>query len=108
MSRLRIRLEHVLWDTMSKRDLEDLRECQDTYNLCPMSTVVEIEKAVEGLPDADFETFAAWFDQNRAQRVDAAFEKAILAGDFDALAAQALEDHQANRTVPLDEFIRRA
>ncbi len=73
-----------------------------------MSTVLEIEQAVEHLPEADFQSFAHWFDETRAQRVDTAFEKAILAGQFDAMAAQALRDMDAGRSTPLDEFLRRA
>lgn len=76
--------------------------------LIGMSTVLEIEQAVDHLPDEDFQAFAAWFDEARAQRVDAAFEKAILEGQFDSLAARALEDMQAGRTTPLDAFLRRA
>jgi len=70
--------------------------------------VLEIEQAVEGLPEQDFQAFAAWFDEARAQRVDAAFEQAILEGRFDAMATRALRDHEAGRTTPLDAFLRRA
>ena len=73
-----------------------------------MSTVVEIEVAVAQLPDSDFQAFATWFDEARARRVDAAFESAILGGQFDEMAARALQDHQAGRTIALDEFLRRA
>ena len=69
---------------------------------------LEIEQAVEHLPEADFQSFAHWFDETRAQRVDTAFEKAILAGQFDAMAAQALRDMDTGRSTPLDEFLRRA
>ena len=61
-----------------------------------MSTVLEIEDAVAQLPEPDFQTFAVWFDEVRARRVDGAFESAILGG------------HQAGRTIALDEFLRRA
>jgi len=73
-----------------------------------MSTVLEIEDAVAQLPDTDFQTFAAWFDEVRARRVDGAFESAILGGQFDEMAARALRDHQTGRTIALDEFLRRA
>jgi hypothetical protein len=74
----------------------------------PMSTVLEIEDAVAKLPEPEFQTFAAWFDQTRANRVDDAFESAILGGQFDEMAARALRDHQAGKTIALDEFLRRA
>ena len=78
------------------------------YDNLRMSTVLELEQAVGRLPDEDFQAFAAWFDDVRAQRVDAAFEKSILAGEFDAMAARALESMQAGQTTPLDAFLRRA
>jgi hypothetical protein len=73
-----------------------------------MNTVLEIEDAVVQLPDPDFQTFAAWFDEVRTRRVDGAFENAIIGGQFDEMAARALRDHQAGRTIALDEFLRRA
>ena len=72
-----------------------------------MSTVIEIEEAVARLPESEFQTFAAWFDQTRASRVDEAFERAILGGQFDEMAARAIHDHQAGKTIALDDFIRR-
>lgn len=47
-----------------------------------MSTVLEIEEAVAKLPERDFQTFAAWFDQIRASRVGGSFESDILGGQF--------------------------
>lgn len=73
-----------------------------------MSTVLEIEDAVAKLPEPEFQTFAAWFDQTRARRVDDAFERTILGGQFDEMAARAIRDHQAGKTIALDEFLRRA
>ena len=73
-----------------------------------MSTVLEIERAIETLPPADFRTLAEWFDEQREQRVDAALEKAVLAGKFDAMAEQALRDARAGKCIPLDEFLDRA
>ncbi len=40
-------------------------------------------------------------------RGDADLEAAILAGKFDALAARALQNLDAGRCTPLDEFLRR-
>jgi hypothetical protein len=73
-----------------------------------MSTVLEIEEAVAKLPEPEFQTFAVWFDQKRASRVDDAFESAILGGQFDEMAARAIRDHQAGKTIALDEFLRSA
>ena len=60
-----------------------------------MSTVPEIERAIEALPPDQFEKLAGWFAEKREQAVDAAFEKDILAGKFDAMAERALSDAEA-------------
>lgn len=64
-----------------------------------MSAVLEIEEAVAKLPEAEFQTFAAWLDQTLASRMDNAFESVILGGHFDELVARALRDHEAGRTI---------
>lgn len=71
-----------------------------------MSTILEIEEAVAELSERDFQTFAAWFDQTRARRVDNTFESAILGGQFGEMAARTIHDHLAGKTVALDNFIR--
>jgi hypothetical protein len=73
-----------------------------------VSTVAEIERAIEALPKKDFEQLAAWFAEKREQAVDAAFEEAIHAGAFNTMAERALRDHSAGKTRPLDEFLDRA
>ena len=72
-----------------------------------MSTLLEIERAIEALPPEQFVELAAWFAEKRAQVVDAAFEKAILAGKFDSMAERAVRDADAGKATPLDEFLRR-
>lgn len=73
-----------------------------------MSTVQEIERAIESLPPADYAAVLAWLDERRAQEVDANFEQATLAGKFGAMADRALRDAAAGKSTPLDEFLRRA
>ncbi|MBV9010039.1 MAG: hypothetical protein JO354_12865 [Verrucomicrobia bacterium] len=73
-----------------------------------MSTVSEIERAIEALPKADFEKLAVWFAEKREQAVDAAFEEAISASEFDAMAERAVSDHAAGKTRSLDEFLDRS
>jgi hypothetical protein len=73
-----------------------------------MSTVSEIEHAIETLAPADFRTLAEWFDELREHRADAALEKAVLTGKFDAMAEQALQDAREGKCIPLDEFLDRA
>ena len=72
-----------------------------------MSTIPEIERAIEALPKEEFDKLAAWFAEKREQAVDAAFENAIQGGEFDAMADRALSDHAAGKSRPLDEFLDR-
>jgi hypothetical protein len=44
-------------------------------------------------------------DELRADMVDARFAAAVEAGAFDGLAARALAEHAAGKTVPLDEVL---
>jgi hypothetical protein len=73
-----------------------------------MSTVQEIERAIESLPQSEYAALLAWLDERRAGEVDAKFEQAILAGKFDAMAERALRDGAAGKGTSLDEFLRRA
>ena len=73
-----------------------------------MSTIAEIERAIEALPKDEFEKLALWFAEKREKAVDAAFEEAIRAGEFDAMAERALSEHAAGKSRPLDEFLDRA
>lgn len=73
-----------------------------------MSTVGEIEQAIEALPKEQFEKLAVWFAEKREQAVDAAFEEAVRAGAFDSMAQRALNDHASGQSRPLDEFLDRA
>lgn len=59
-----------------------------------MSTVLETEESVTRLPESDFQAFAAGVVQTVASRVDEAFEKAILSGQFDKMATRALRHYQ--------------
>ena len=44
-------------------------------------------------------------DELRGDLVDEKFAAAVGAGRFDELAAQALREHAAGKTIPLDEFL---
>lgn len=72
-----------------------------------MSSIAEIERAIETLPPAEFRTLAAWFDELRERRTDAALEKAVMEGKFDAMAEQAVRDSREGKCLPLDEFLDR-
>ena len=63
-----------------------------------MSTVEEIERAIEHLHDAEFARLREWFDERDAQRFDDKIERDAKSGKLDDLARQALAHHAAGRT----------
>ena len=73
-----------------------------------MSSIIEIERAIEALPKEQFEELAAWFAEKREQAVDEAFEKAVRSGAFDAMAERAARDDASGKARPLDEFLDRS
>jgi hypothetical protein len=63
-----------------------------------MSTIDDIEKAVQSLAPADLARFRAWFDTFDAARFDERIERDVRDGKLDKLAEQALAAHRAGRT----------
>ena len=59
-----------------------------------MSTVEEIETAIEKLPREEFFLFTGWLSEKVAQTWDAQIEDDVSAGRFDELARAALEEHR--------------
>jgi hypothetical protein len=66
-----------------------------------MNSLYEIERAIEALPPEQYDLLRRWFEEREAKRVDDWLEREVLAGRFDEMAKQALEDHKAGRTTPL-------
>lgn len=60
-----------------------------------MSTIEEIEEAVERLSSRDLSTFWAWFSSFDAAHWDAIIEVDIAAGKLDSLADEALSDYRS-------------
>jgi hypothetical protein len=63
-----------------------------------MTTIEDIEKAIEQLPPREFAQFRAWFEAFEAGRFDEAIARDAAAGKLDALAGEALADHRAGRS----------
>jgi hypothetical protein len=57
-----------------------------------MSTVTEIERAVEQLPAEELAHFRAWFAEFDAARWDRQFEQDVDAGRLNALAEEAITE----------------
>lgn len=71
-----------------------------------MTTVLEIEQAIERLPKQDFRILSSWMQEKIESDEDQVFEESVLAGKFDHLAEQALKEIAAGQTMPLDDLIR--
>ena len=63
-----------------------------------MSTVDDIERAIERLPEAEWARLRAWFEEHDADLFDAKIERVAKAGKLDEMAQRALADHAAGRT----------
>ncbi len=58
-----------------------------------MTTVKEIESAIEKLPKDDLMEFRAWFEEFDAKVWDIRFEEDALSGRFDKVAEQAISHY---------------
>lgn len=66
-----------------------------------MTTVQEIEKAVEHLPAPDLNKFRSWFENFDAKEWDKQFDEDAKSGKLDRLADQALDDLKNGRCTDL-------
>ncbi len=66
-----------------------------------MSTVEDIERAVENLTPEQLAEFRAWFAEYDAALWDKQLEQDVAAGRLDQLADKALEDYRAGRCTGL-------
>lgn len=64
-------------------------------------SVRELESAVAGLPPAELEAFARWFENYLADEWDKRIETDILAGKLDHAGQRADEHFEAGRAKPL-------
>jgi hypothetical protein len=66
-----------------------------------LSTVTEIERAIDALTPQQMEELLAWLDQRYPQPIDAQLKADLDAGRIDDRINRALADHQAGNTQPL-------
>jgi len=66
-----------------------------------MSTIEEIESAVEKLNKEELKSFRSWFAQHDAAQWDAQFESDVASGKLDSLAAEAIAEFKAGKTTEL-------
>jgi flagellar motor switch protein FliG len=72
-----------------------------------MSTVQEIETAIQKLKPQEIHEVADWLQELREELWDKQIDAGAKAGRLDELAEKALEDYRAGRTKPLDEILDR-
>ena len=70
-----------------------------------MSTVAEIENALQALPVRDAWTVAGWLQHYLDEKWDRRIDADLAAGKLDKLAEKAIGDYHAGRVKPLDEII---
>ena len=70
-----------------------------------MSTVQEIETAIQKLTPQEIKAVADWLQEYREELWDKQIDADAAAGKLDRFADKALEDHRAGRVKPLDEII---
>jgi hypothetical protein len=70
-----------------------------------MSTVVEIEKALQTLPVGEAREVAGWLQSYLDDVWDQQIDRDVAAGKLDKLADKALLDYREGRVKPLDEII---
>jgi hypothetical protein len=70
-----------------------------------MSTVQEIETAIQKLKPKEIREVGDWLDELREDLWDRQIDADIKAGRLDKLADKALEDYRAGHCKPLDEVL---
>ena len=65
-----------------------------------MTTIDQIERAVQGLSEAELAEFRAWFADYDHAQWDEKLAEDVRSGKLDQLANEALSDHDADRTRP--------
>ncbi len=66
-----------------------------------MSSLAEIEEAIEKLPDEQLFQLTDWISERFSDAWDRQIEQDIVAGKLDALAAEAIAEHRAGQSLPL-------
>lgn len=66
-----------------------------------MSTVMDVERAIEHMSPEELREFRAWFAERDAAEWDRQFENDVAGGKLDALADEALKDMREERCTDL-------
>lgn len=72
-----------------------------------MKRLAAIQKAIEELPGKDFWSLVKWIEERQEIVWDEEMVKdARPSGPLEKLAAEALAEHEAGLTIPMEEFLR--
>jgi hypothetical protein len=66
-----------------------------------LTTVQEIERAIDTLTPQELQELYLWLDQHHPEPIDARLESDLAAGRLDKAIDRALEDERNGRTWPL-------
>lgn len=66
-----------------------------------MGRVEKIEREIQSLSEEELAEFRAWFAEYDWEAWDRQIERDVAAGKLDALAEEALREHESGRTKPL-------
>ncbi|MBU6171004.1 MAG: hypothetical protein KGQ87_05865 [Verrucomicrobia bacterium] len=67
--------------------------------------IAELMGEIRKLPDDELLALAAQVDAEAARAVDTRFTAMVKEGDFDELAAEALKELKAGKSIPLHEVL---
>jgi hypothetical protein len=70
-----------------------------------MNTLIEIETAIQQLPESNVRELALWLEEYLEEQWDLQIEQDYKYGKLDRLISRAEADIKANRLKPLDEII---
>lgn len=68
-------------------------------------SATEVMSLAKQLPDREVLDLARMLEEWTATMVDRKLETAVQSGAFDKLAAEALQELEAGKTIPLDEVL---
>ena len=66
-----------------------------------LTTVREIERAIDALTADEIEELYTWLDEHHPQPIDVRIESDLAAGRLDKAIHRALDDEEQGRTQPL-------
>jgi hypothetical protein len=73
-----------------------------------MNTLLEIEEAIQRLPESDIRQLSGWIQSRVDEMWDRQIEADLASGKLDRLIARAEADISANKVKPLDEVLDNA